>query len=147
MARLLKLLLLKLAKLLNLEIPPIPTVSGMIVEKDKILMIKLSYIKGYALPGGGIEKGESFESALKRELSEEINIADAHLQYFSSSFSHKTNYSTVHVAFLVKTNQKSFTGSSEGEPQWMTFQEAIQKCVYEDEKVLISKYYQEKFDR
>lgn len=146
MERGLKLLIARIAKGLGLKLPPIPTVSGLIVDKTKILMIKLSYKDGYALPGGGVDPGESFEDALKRELREELGLSNGEIQYLASSYAHKEAYSTVHVVFQVKTSQKEFESSPEGKPEWMTFPEAIQKCVYEDEKTIILRYHQGKLD-
>jgi 8-oxo-dGTP pyrophosphatase MutT (NUDIX family) len=40
----------------------------------RIFLIKHSYVDGWHLPGGGVETGESFLTALARELAEEGNI-------------------------------------------------------------------------
>jgi len=50
---------------------------GIIVSKDdKILLMKYNYngTEVFNLPGGNPEKGETLESALVRELKEELNI-------------------------------------------------------------------------
>ena len=51
-------------------------VSGILKKDDKILFVK-NRKKGeeyYLLPGGGVDFGETFETALKREFLEEVNI-------------------------------------------------------------------------
>ena len=48
-----------------------PSVRGIIIKDGKILMIHSLKYDYYKLPGGGIEKGESYEEALIREVSEE----------------------------------------------------------------------------
>lgn len=51
-------------------------VSGILKKDDKILFVKHRK-KGeeyYLLPGGGVDFGETFETALKREFLEEVNI-------------------------------------------------------------------------
>ena len=51
-------------------------VSGTLKKDDKILFVKHRK-KGeeyYLLPGGGVDFGETFETALKREFLEEVNI-------------------------------------------------------------------------
>ncbi len=46
-----------------------------IVEHDeKILLVKMSYHNSWFLPGGGVDKGETFSQAAIRELFEECRI-------------------------------------------------------------------------
>lgn len=43
-------------------------------EDNRVFLVKHSYVTGWYLPGGGVEVGESFLDALKRELIEEGRI-------------------------------------------------------------------------
>lgn len=43
-------------------------------EDNRVFLVKHSYVTGWYLPGGGVEVGESFLDALKRELNEEGRI-------------------------------------------------------------------------
>jgi 8-oxo-dGTP pyrophosphatase MutT (NUDIX family) len=49
-----------------------PSIYGIIIKGDKILLSK--QWDGYDFPGGGINKGETQEEALKREVNEETGI-------------------------------------------------------------------------
>ncbi len=52
-------------------------VAAVIIENDRILMVthKKKNNIYWLLPGGGVEYGESLESALERELKEELDIS------------------------------------------------------------------------
>ena len=49
---------------------------AMVIDgQGRIFLVKHSYVAGWHLPGGGVETGETFVTALTRELAEEGNIA------------------------------------------------------------------------
>ena len=43
-------------------------------QNNQILMVHTSYRKGYGLPGGGLQPGESAREAAVRELNEEMGL-------------------------------------------------------------------------
>lgn len=56
-------------------------VKCIIAHEDKILFVRLSYgHKHWTLPGGGVNKGESFEDAAIREAKEEVGIPISHME-------------------------------------------------------------------
>lgn len=70
-------------------------------EKNRVFLVKHSYVAGWHLPGGGVEVGETVTQSLARELVEEGNIVldgepQLHGLYFNRRVSRRD-----HVAVYV----------------------------------------------
>lgn len=44
---------------------------GVLVDGDKVLLIRHTYVKGWQFPGGGVDAGETMENTMRREVAEE----------------------------------------------------------------------------
>ena len=77
-------------------------VRGLVLDGDnRVFLVKHSYVSGWHLPGGGVEVGETFLEALRRELIEEGRIEltdepDLHGLFFNGHVSRRD-----HVAVYV----------------------------------------------
>ena len=106
-----------MAKTENVEL----TVLCLIQDGDNILLqnrVKKDW-KGYTLPGGHVEPGESFVDAVKREMKEEtgLDIINPKLAGIKQFPIENGRY----IVFLFKTEQ--FSGndvsSDEGQMEWI----------------------------
>lgn len=135
-------LLAEIVKYLGFEVPPVVAVCGIIKSKSKILAIDLSYRKGFALPGGRLEREETLEEGLKREIKEETGCETQSMKYFTSFALKKGNLVGLTVCFEVKLKSGyKLKSSGEGIPLWLTPKEFIKTASYKDNKFFIKKYF------
>ena len=76
----------------------------MLVDGDKVLLIRHTYLPGWQFPGGGVDPGETIESAARREVLEETGYrvtGDMALLGIYHNISTVTDRD--HVAFYVAT--------------------------------------------
>lgn len=56
--------------------PVVLGVTGLVVDaQGRVLLVRQSYVPGWRLPGGGVDRGEAPEAALRRELAEEVGLS------------------------------------------------------------------------
>ncbi len=68
-------------------------------EKQEFLLVRHTYIDGWYFPGGGVEKGESLESAVARELSEEVGVRLEGPPTLFGAYTYLREYKSDHVIF------------------------------------------------
>lgn len=89
---------------------PVPTVDIIISIRGKIVLIERANPPyGWALPGGFVDYGESFESAAIREAKEETGLDVKNLRQFRT-YSDPARDARMHTASTV------FLATAEGDP-------------------------------
>ena len=74
----------------------------MLVDGDKVLLIRHTYIPGWQFPGGGVGPGETMEAAARRETLEETGYrVTGVLELFGLYHNASTVTDRDHVAFYV----------------------------------------------
>jgi 8-oxo-dGTP pyrophosphatase MutT (NUDIX family) len=77
-------------------------VRGLVIDKDqRIFLVTHTYARGWQLPGGGVEPGETAAEALARELLEEGNIEILAPPLFHGLFFNRQVSQRDHVALFV----------------------------------------------
>ncbi len=129
---------------------PVEHSAGAIVfrpEIKQILYLILHYEEGHwGYPKGHIEKGETIEETVRREIREETGIADIDV---ISGFKELTKYFFVFegqrifktvVFLLARTHTKKVELSFEHIGyEWLPYPEALQRITFKDEKTLLEK--------
>ena len=115
------------------------TVLCLVTDRDRILLqnrVKDDW-KGYTLPGGHVETGESFVDAVIREMKEEtgLDISNPKLVGVKQFPMKNGNYEEGrYIVFLFKTEEYKGTlqSSEEGEMKWVTSSELKELDTVDD---------------
>lgn len=138
-AKILALIIKLFSAILFVELPPISSSAAIIVRDKKLLVVKLSYRNGYALPGGLVQTGENIEETLIREVKEETGLTVSSMKYFGS-FSTNAEVPGVNTTFITETKGE-IKVSDEGTLSWEDPKEIVSKMVYKDNVQAINKYF------
>jgi ADP-ribose pyrophosphatase YjhB (NUDIX family) len=75
-------------------------VRALVLEGDKALFVRHTYMEGWYFPGGGVEKEETLEEALRRELMEEVGLTFAGAPALMGAYSNFRDFKSDHVLFF-----------------------------------------------
>jgi 8-oxo-dGTP diphosphatase len=103
---------------------PIPTVDGVLIKEDKILLVKRGrepFKDTWALPGGFLEVTETAESGVLRELREETGIkaeVDRLIGVYSKP-GRDPRGAIISIAYLLKNPSGNAVGADDAaEARW-----------------------------
>ena len=111
------------------------------IENDHVWLIRHTYLNGWFLPGGGLNKWESLDQAARREAREETGAELGDISLVGVFTSYK-NWKTDHTAVFLCKDFK-FVGSSDAEIAELRLFPIMQlpDDMYELQGTLLKKYH------
>jgi 8-oxo-dGTP diphosphatase len=109
----------------------VEVVAAIIIKDNKILCTQRAddgrfLSLKWEFPGGKIEKGESHQEALKREIQEELNL-DIDVNEFYTSVDHiYPFFRLIMHAYLCKMNEEGFSLEEHNNFKWLSTDELDQ---------------------
>jgi len=81
-------------------------VRGLVLDRDgRVALVLHTYLDGWYLPGGGVQRGESYDRALARELGEEIGLDAFRIERVLGVYHDTVTLKDDHVvAYVVRTD-------------------------------------------
>ncbi len=115
---------------------PTPTVDIIIEVDTSIVLIKRKNPPyGWAIPGGFVDYGESYETAAAREAEEETGLQVQNLQQFRtySDPDRDPRQHTASTVFIAQANKQPTAGDDAAEAKLFT-KENLPELVFDHEK-------------
>ncbi len=115
--------------------------GGVIILNGKMLLVKFPDGKGVTFPKGHIEKGETYEQAALREVTEETGFKDLHIVEGLGTVTRPAveNDGTevikdIHLFLMKITGEEK--GEADEETEWLTIEEALTKLMPQEAEFL-----------
>ena len=83
--------------------------------EGRVLLIKHTYTSGWHMPGGGVERGETCEEALAREMVEEAGVELTGPPRLRSIHSSEASFRGDHILFYEIGDWRAVKATSRGE--------------------------------
>ncbi len=110
----------------------IEVVAAIIQNDDKTLCVqrgpaKFDYIHHkFEFPGGKVEQGESRESAIVRELKEELNLDISNMNFFMTVEHTYPDFHIVMHAFICQVGDRYIELTEHIDAKWLAIEELAQ---------------------
>lgn len=117
---------------------PVPTVDIIIEVEETIVLIKRKNPPhGWALPGGFVDYGESFETAAAREAEEETGLVVTNLQQFRtySDPDRDPRQHTASTIFIARADTQPTAGDDAAEAKLFT-ENTLPNLVFDHSRIL-----------
>lgn len=104
-------------------------------EHTKVMMMRQYGREKYNMLAGYVNKGEDAETALRREMKEEMNMTPIEVRYLYSAYFDKSQ--TLMLNYMTTVDNDSLDGRSEWEvddAKWFTYEEAIKYVIKHNDK-------------
>ena len=75
-------------------------VRVMMVRDGQVLLVRQTYTRGWFMPGGGVQRGETFDAAARREVAEEVGAELRNLSLVGAYSNFKEWKSDHNILFL-----------------------------------------------
>ena len=135
----------------NIETKNVEIAGGIIISKEKKILLVYQYGSSWCFPKGHVEESETLEETAKREIEEETGITDiVFLQKLpeyqryrmgKNNINDFTELKTIHI-FICSTNQLDLDYSTEEvtETRWFDFNEALKILTNEKDREFFDTY-------
>lgn len=123
---------------------------GMIVKQNKILLIKRErgdFIGLWGLPGGKVEECEHIDTAIEREIEEEIGLKLKFNQLLgmATEIMHDKNATSILYCCELSMELEQEMRNPEFEYKWFSKEELMESdLIIESDKIMINQFYENK---
>lgn len=97
---------------------------ALVIEENKVLLVKHTYQPQWYTIGGAVDKGEMPLQTLQRELNEEVGAVDITAKLFNVYYSHNEKHDDYIVFYIVQVHKFVKVDSPEiAQMQWFDLQQ------------------------
>ncbi len=83
--------------------PVVVGVRVMMIRNGEVLLVRHTYIEGWYMPGGAVDRGETLDAAARREACEETG-ADLHDLHLVGAYTNFKEWKSDHNILFVSTD-------------------------------------------